>query len=339
MTRKNAAVVPDLLRDPFGEWTPAPARETLHLLGGRFQFESNSPELLQLAVSAFGGLPRHRLAAAEPRMRVRLVLTEGNQQHRRSEPPPLEIFSGAGLLGGATTSSNFVVVSVRENAALIVVSPQMLRFPYHTRYELIEFAVYSLAARVQGLVPLHAACVGLGRRGVLLMGSSGAGKSTVALQCLLNGLDFLAEDGVFVAPKTMVATGVSNFVHVRSDSVRWVARAADVVTVRKSPVIIRRSGQRKFEVDLRRGDFRLAERPLKIGALVFLSALAADEAPLLTPLSRSETRKRLTIYQPYAASRPEWPEFVRNVSKLGTFELRRGRHPVEAVDALRELLT
>ena len=36
-------------------------------------------------------------------------------------------------------------------------------------------AVFTLAARVQQLVPLHAACVGLKGRGVLIMGASGAG--------------------------------------------------------------------------------------------------------------------------------------------------------------------
>jgi len=103
----------------------------------------------------------------------------------------------------------------------------MRRFPYHTRYELIEFAVFTLAARVQSLVSLHAACVGHGGRGVLLLGPSGSGKSTVALQCLLQGLDFVAEDSVFVETGSMLTTGIANFMHVRSDSLRWVERARD----------------------------------------------------------------------------------------------------------------
>jgi hypothetical protein len=152
---------------------------------------------------------------------------------------------GAGLLGGATFASNAVILSPREGAALVVVSPQMLRFPYHTRYELIEFAVFTLAARAQRLVPLHAACVGLDGRGILLMGPSGAGKSTVALHCLLNGFDFLSEDSVFVAPDTMLATGVANFLHVRADSLGWLGRSREAGAIAKSPVIQRRSGVKK----------------------------------------------------------------------------------------------
>jgi hypothetical protein len=248
------------------------------------------------------------------------------------------MLSGPGFLAGAPHSSNFVVLAPGERSALVAVSPQMLRFPYHTRYELIEFAVFTLAARVQGLVPLHAACVGRGGRGVLLMGSSGAGKSTVAFHCLLQGLDFLAEDSVFVAPDTMLATGVANFLHIRSDSLRWVERSQDAAGIRKSPVIQRRSGVRKFEIDLRGGDYRLAPSAVKIGAVVFLSAQSAGARPLLTSLPKSELPARLTADQPYAANQPQWSAFTRSVSRLDAFELRRGRHPREAVAALRELL-
>jgi hypothetical protein len=328
----------DLFSDPFGELSPILVHEDLQLLGGRFRFESNSRQLLSLVDAAYGGLPRHRMSAPVPRLRLRLLLTSAQYSSRRSEPPPLAMLSGAGFLGGATDSSNFVVLSPRERAGLVVVSPQMLRFPYHARYELLEFAVFTLAARVQGLVPLHAACVGRGSRGLLLMGPGGSGKSTVALQCLLQGFDFLSEDSVFVAPDSMLATGVANFLHVRSDSLRWLARGRDVTAIRKSPVIRRRSGARKFEVDLRRGDHRLAASPLKIVALVFLSQQSAGGRPLLKSLPKSALLANLTTAQAYAANQPEWSTFSKSVSGLDGFELRRGRHPLEAVAALRELL-
>ncbi len=60
------------------------------------------------------------------------------------------MISGAGFLGGATHGSNFVVLSPQERSALVGISPQMLRFPYHTRYELIEFAVFTLAPAFRG---------------------------------------------------------------------------------------------------------------------------------------------------------------------------------------------
>jgi hypothetical protein len=339
MTRKNPKIIPDLDADPFGERMPA-LREHLQLLGARFQFQSNSPQLLQLVDSAYGGLPRHRLSGAGPRLSVRLQLLSGGPRHwrRRLEPPPLTMISGAGFLGGATHASNFVVLSQQERSALVGISPQMLRFPYHTRYELIEFAVFSLAQRVQGLVSLHAACVGVDGRGVLMMGPSGAGKSTVALLCLLQGFDFLSEDAVFVTPRSLHATGIANFLHVRANSLRWLKRDRNAAAIRRSPVIRRRSGIKKFELDLRHGGYKLAPAPLRIGAVVFLSSKSAGSGPLLRPLSKSQLLAKLAQTQAYAANQPEWPIFEKRVCRLDAFELRRGLHPIEAVEVLRALL-
>jgi hypothetical protein len=231
-----------------------------------------------------------------------------------------------------------VVVSPYEQGALVVVSPRMLSFPYHTRFELIEFAVFTLAARAQGLVAMHGACVGRAGSGILLMGPSGAGKSTVTLQCLIEGLGILAEDSVFVTPDTLLATGVSNFLHVRADSLRWIAERRTVAKIRKSPVIRRRSGVRKYEIDLRGGEYPLAERPLKVGAIVFLSAQSAAGRPLLMRLPQKEALPMLVHEQAYAANQPPWASFIRTVKRLPFFELRRGQHPSESVAALRDLM-
>jgi hypothetical protein len=337
MTHKNQRIIPDLYADPFGERTPM-LREHLQLLGARIQFESNSRQLLHLVESAYGGLPRHRLSDAGPHLTVKLHLTlAGPSRSRRLEPPPLNMISGGGFLGGATRGSNFVVLSPQQRSALVGISPQMLRFPYHARYELIEFAVFSLAQRVQGLVSLHAACVGIGGRGVLLMGPSGAGKSTVALLCLLQGLDFLSEDAVFVAPDSLLATGIANYLHVPANSLRWIKRE-QAAAIRRSPVIRRRSGVQKFELNLRRAGYRLAASPLQISAVVFLSSNSAGTGPLLRPLSKSKLLAKLAKAQAYAANQPEWPIFEKGVGRLDAFELRRGLHPIEAVEALRALL-
>jgi hypothetical protein len=329
---------PDLESDPFGERQRLLVRKPVALLGARVRFESNDRRLLELADEAFAGLPPQRLRTARD-LRIVLQLTAGGSGGRRSEPPPTAMLSGAGLLAGAPATSSFVALSPASGSALVVVPESMLRFPYHARYELIEFAVYTLAARTQGLAALHAACVGKGGRGALLMGASGAGKSTVALHWLLRGLDFLSEDAVFVQPSTMLATGAPNFLHVRSDSLAGLGRARAATSIRRSPVIRRRSGVRKFEVDLRRDGFRLARAPLKLRAIVFLSARGAGKGPLLRPLERTDLLARLELAQAYAAGQPEWPAFRRGAGALAAFELSRGRDPKDSVDALEQLLS
>ena len=194
-------------------------------------------------------------------------------------------------------AANFVALVPQQRAALIGVSQDTLRYAYHIRYELLEFAVYVLAARVQGLVPLHAACVGRCGQSVLLMGASGSGKSTVVLHALLSGLDFLAEDSVLVTPTGLLATGVANFIHVRPDTLRFLAAADRSAVVRKASVIRRRSGVEKLEIDLRRPGYQLAAAPLRIRAVVFMSSRSAGSPSLLTPLRRSVVLQRLAASQ------------------------------------------
>jgi hypothetical protein len=333
----------DLESDPFGERQRLLVRKPVALLGARVRFESNDRRLLKLADEAFAGLPPHRLAPRHerptvPELRIVLRLTADPRARTRRDPPPTAMQSGAGLLAGAPETSSFVALSPASGSALVVIAEPMLRFPYQTRYELIEFAAYTLAARAQGLAALHAACVGERGRGVLLMGASGSGKSTVALHCLLRGLDFLSEDAVFVQPETMLATGAANFLHVRSDSLHWLGRAPAASVIRSSRVIRRRSGVRKFEVDLRREGFKLARAPLELVSTVFLSPRSSRGRPLLTPLGRADLLTRLTSAQAYAAGRPEWPSFTRGAAALDAFELRRGRDPEESVEALERLL-
>jgi hypothetical protein len=135
----------------------------------------------------------------------------------------------------------------------------------------------------------------------------------------------------------MLCTGVPNFVHVRSDSLGWIEHR-EAAVIRSSPVISRRSGVRKFEVDLRKEHYRLASAPVELAAVIFLSRTSARGGELLQPLSKAETLRRLAVEQPYAANQPGWALFCRKVTRAGAFELQRGRHPSEAAAALRHFL-
>jgi hypothetical protein len=341
MSPRNPAVPSEIPADPFGERRPAAFRECMQLLGGRFHFETDSAQLLHIVRCAYANLPPHKLSATAPHFRVKLLLASKAPRHQPAgmahEPPRVRPFAGGGILCGAMESANFMALTPKQRSALVVISQDMLEFPYHIRYELLEFAVYALAARVQKLVPLHAACVGGNGQGILLLGASGAGKSTLALHCLLEGFDFLAEDSVLVKPEGLLATGVANFLHIRVDS-RFLSGTSNALATRKSAVIRRRSGIEKFEIDLRRPRYRLAPAPQRIGALVFISSKSAGSRSLLTPLRRAAVAELLASDQRYAASQPGWSSFARQASALPAFELRRGHHPLQAVEALRALL-
>ena len=325
------------MQDPFDERRIATLRKRVSLLGAVFEFESGSARLLRLVDQAYKGLAVQHLSRTAPRLKLRLQLTDGGR-FAASEPPPLHTHGGAGLLLGTIDAANFAALCPATRTGLVACSRELLRFPYHARYELLEFAVFTLGSRAQGLVPLHAGCVALQGRGALLIGDSGAGKSTLALHCLLAGLDFVAEDAVFVSPKTLRAEGVANFLHLREDSLRFIDSQAMATRIRRSPVIRRRSGEAKFEIDMRRGGYRLAAAPPMLAALVLVSKKPARGGALLRPLSAAQTLAKLAASQPYAAGPPGLRALARQAAHLPAFELRRGVHPAQSARALRKLL-
>jgi hypothetical protein len=308
------------------------------LLGARFRFVSDSRELLRLVMSAYDGLPQHRWPEA-PEFLIQLHLLPRRRQRAFDEPPPLQTQEMPDALCGVIDAANYVLVMPARRRALAVASEDMLaEHAQHLRQELIEFAVFILAARSQELVPLHAACFGVNGRGVLLLGDSGAGKSTLALQAFLHGRELLSEDAVFVQPGGMLATGIANYLRVRTDASpldenedvrRWIER---------SPVIRRNSGVRKFEIDLRRGPGRLASAPLRLCAAAFVSEKPASDAERpLQPMSAADFSAILRAEQTYAASQPGWESFLQRVEQLKTFRLQRG-NPSAAVAELGRLL-
>jgi energy-coupling factor transporter ATP-binding protein EcfA2 len=214
----------------------------------------------------------------------------------------------------------------------------MLHHDYHLRYELLEFAVITLAVRALGLVPLHAACVSIRGRGVLLVGASGSGKSTLALNAAAAGLELVSEDSLFVEPHGLHAGSLPNYLYVRSDTPRRLLPAGLARHLARARFIRRRSGVRKRELDLRRAGLAVAGRAPRIVAMILLTARPARAGRLLIRQSASRALARLRAMQAYAAARPEWPRFARRIAQLPCFELRRGAHPVEAIAVLKALL-
>jgi hypothetical protein len=328
----------DISPDPFHERGARELRWRARVLGAEFEFSSNSRELLNLAQEAFARVPQHRWPHSVRRiLRVALMrVADGDSSIGATPPKPL-LSSGGGMLCAHVDARNFLVVDPDATRALIQVGDSMLRHRQLVRYELIEFAAITLATRAHGLVSLHAGCVGARGRGVLLLGPSGSGKSTLTLHAALGGLDFLAEDSVFVQPATMRATGLPAYVHAREDGLALIGDRQARHAARDSPRIQRRSGARKREIDLRLGSARLAATPLRIVATVVLSKRRARGTPQLVPLTATQLQRVLRAEQPYAAAQPGWREFERRALRAGGYRLDR-MPPAAAVAALRELL-
>jgi hypothetical protein len=319
-------------RDPFGELRMPGGRRQFVLFGTRCEFRGHR-SLLELVDQACSGLPPQRLAGTAPECHVELRLARGGRAFGVAGPPPLRTAAGAGMLTGIIDADNHAIIAPALRRACISASEALLAHPYHARYELVEFTLLTLLARVRGLVPLHAACVGDGRRALLLLGESGAGKSTLCFHAALDGLAMLAEDSLFVESRTLMACALPAFVHLRGDTLRFLDAAARRA-VRSSPVIRRRSGERKYEIDLRRLPRARLCGPQRLVAAVRLERAPGEPRAIHARPFLAQLRRE----QPYAAARAGWREFLDGVARLPCFALGRSAHPRESVDALRNLL-
>jgi hypothetical protein len=74
-----------------------------------------------------------------------------------------------------------------------------------------------------GVLPIHAACLAMGGRGVLIAGASGAGKSTLSVALAQAGFDFLADDWSYLAlqQNELVAHGMSVPAKLLPDAVNY----------------------------------------------------------------------------------------------------------------------
>jgi len=327
-------------RDPFGERTASLGRKRLPVLDSTVIFESESRALLKLAEDAFAGLAsRPEKSGGRARFRIRLALAARSKKPGMRAPALRDgaprLASGAGWLCGGIDVDNQAIIDPGGRRALVLVSPRLLADPRFARYEMVEFAALTLVARARALVPLHAACVGRGDAGILLLGASGSGKSTLCDASCRAGMSFLSEDAVFVEQRSLRAWGLSNYLHLLPETRRFPGvRAAR--RLRAEPLIRRRSGVRKHEIDLRKYGATRA-RSLRLRAAVILER-GRGAIPRLRPVSSARVRATLHAEQAYAAGRPEWRGFVARVAKLPAYELRRGATPDAAVALLGELL-
>jgi hypothetical protein len=323
--------------DPFGERRRRTWRRCYLVLGARIDFECDTAALAAVVDATYAGLPVTRPRRGTPVYHVCLRFMADGTARFRNAPRP-RFSSGAGLISATIDASNYSVVTPAAGGALVVASPAMLAQAHDLRCELLEFAVFTLVARDQPVAALHAACVGIGDRAVLLLGESGAGKSTAALQCMLAGLGVLAEDVVFVEPQRLTVTGVPNYMHLRLETPRLLGPAL-ARRIRRAPVIERRnSGVRKYQVDLRGSASSKLLLPARLVAVGVLSRKVGHAGKLMHELPARELLRALDRDQPYARSRPHWSTLRAGLRRLPRFRLERGAVAADTATALAALL-
>jgi hypothetical protein len=93
-------------------------------------------------------------------------------------------------------ANNYSIVDVDRSTAWISISQAALRHPSYAKYFFLGAPGCCIATR--HATSIHAACVSLDGRGVLICGDSGAGKSTLSYACARAGWTYTSDDGSYL---------------------------------------------------------------------------------------------------------------------------------------------
>lgn len=146
--------------------------------------------------------------------------------------------------------------------------------------------VFKALAPVVGLMPVHAAAVACGDRGLLIAGRGGAGKSSLALACVEAGWRYVGDDFLLLRAPPLRAVNLYRSARIREDMFGLLRRS-----MAASVAISTDSGEVKGEVDIG----RLAASVIgdaDIRAIVVPRRAGSAEASL-TPLRRSVALREL----------------------------------------------
>lgn len=177
---------PDPGRHPI-EVPEATQRERFYPFGFPIEVRTNSADILAHFDESF--------RVFEKRFDTKPVLIDVHviEDDAIECPPTPEHQIMIPLLVWIANPRNFAVVDFDRLRTQIVVSSAAVRHPLYLRYFFLEpAATCHISSRYS--TPVHAGCVSLDGRGVLLMGDSGAGKSTMSFACARAGWSYIGDD-------------------------------------------------------------------------------------------------------------------------------------------------
>jgi len=121
-------------------------------------------------------------------MRIGVVQGEGE-----ACPPEPKWREQHNLQACVADAHNFSVCDLLQGFAFAWLTQAAVDHRPYLRWHFVEGMTWSLLGS-GCITSVHAACVKLGERGVLLCGDSGAGKSTLAYACARSGWTYLSDD-------------------------------------------------------------------------------------------------------------------------------------------------
>jgi hypothetical protein len=178
---------PSHLLDPLGASIPLPHHHVLFPFGFPVHIKTNELAIIRAAEQSWASFSQR---FREAPLQIRVVVSDSSTTRR---PPTPIVRAQASLMIRVADSQNFACCDLANGFCFINLSKAALLHRDYLRYHFLEGSVYALLD-TQHVVSVHASCVVKNGHGVLFIGDSGAGKSSLAYACARRGWTYVADD-------------------------------------------------------------------------------------------------------------------------------------------------
>jgi hypothetical protein len=188
-------------------------------------------------------------------------------------------------------ANNYSVVDLEHCRTNITISRAALRYPLYAQYFLLGAAVCCVATRCA--TPVHAGCVALDGKGVLLCGDSGAGKSSLSYACARAGWSYVSDDASF-----LLNGGTERIVTGNCHRVRFRPTAATLFPeIAGLEITPRAAGKPSIELPTASMAHIRTVQTTRVDFIVFLKRRSGDP-PRLVPYRKDVARQfmRQSLY-------------------------------------------
>jgi hypothetical protein len=208
--------------DPYLYHADMPLTAVYYPLGFPLELSTNSADVLEAAEESWGSFTQK---FSTPAFQLKVGVLEGES----TECPAAPTFRAQrNLIVGIAGQDNFCVSDIVQGFSFAWLTGAVLSHRSYLRYHFLEAAALSHIAN-RHTAPIHAACVELDGRGVLLCGESGAGKSTLAFACARAGWTYITDDASFLlnGRNDRQVAGNCHLVRLRPSAAGLFAEVAD----------------------------------------------------------------------------------------------------------------
>jgi hypothetical protein len=302
-----------------------PFQETYFPLGFPATVRTNSELVLEQYRQLWGRFTQ--LRATDP------IIVDAQlvpSQSRECPPEPSYRVMMSSMIAVAD-KDNWSIVDLDRLQVAITISEAALAHPLYVQYFLLGMPGCCISTALA--TPVHAGCVALEGRGVLLCGDSGAGKSSLSYACARNGWTYVSDDGSY-----LLNGGVERFVTGDCYKVRFRPTAAALFPELDGLALTpRATGKPSIELATAAQPAIACTQTTRVDHIVFLNRRVGGAQELL-PYHKDVARQymRQSLFGS-AASKATQYAAIDSLLTTGVYELRYNNLNW-AVDRLRMLV-